>query len=111
MGEGILIKVVDVRYAKVQWGSKDENRFGNRRPNQEMQREYERAKQQFLCQRTGDVISPANPATQGFMEISSVGPVSPSGFDDAFLEDGPGEEKCGEKKDLSDVEGGERIPA
>ena len=61
-----------------------------------MQREYERAKQQFLCKRTGHVIAPSDPTAQGFIQVSPYKPVSPSGFDDTLLEKRPSEKKCGE---------------
>lgn len=44
MGEGVLIEMMDVRYAKVQWSHEDENGWRGRGPNQKVQREYKRAK-------------------------------------------------------------------
>ena len=76
-----------------------------------MQRKYKRAKQHFLGERTGDVVTPSDPTAQGFTQVSSFDPLLPSGFDDTLFEKGPGEEKCGERHDLGDVEGRERIPA
>ena len=40
MGEGVLIEMMDVRYAKVQRSHEDENGWRGRGPNQKVQREY-----------------------------------------------------------------------
>ena len=85
--------------------------MGRRGPNQEVQREQERAKKHFLREGTGDVITPADPTAQGFVKILSLGPMSPSGFNDTLFEEGPGEEKSGERDGLGNVEDRERIPA
>ena len=43
MGERVLIEMVDVTYAKVQWSHEDENDLGGRGPSEKVQREQKRA--------------------------------------------------------------------
>ena len=97
MGEGVLIEMMDVRYAKVQRSHEDENGLRGRGPNQKVQREQERAKQDLLGEGTGDVVAPSDPTAHGLIQVLPCGPLSPSGFDDALFEEGPGEEKCSER--------------
>lgn len=61
-----------------------------------MQGKEERAEKHFLGDRTGDEITPPDPATQGLMYIPAIDPLSPARVDDGPFEQWTSKDACGE---------------
>lgn len=103
-----LVEMMDVCYAEVKRREKDDP--GGRERGQEMQRHKEGAEQDFLRYRPCNIIPPADPAAEAFMETLASDPVLPSVFDGCFLEKWAGEEQSCQQQALCYLDSANRVP-
>lgn len=59
----------------------------------------------------GNVIAPADPAAEAFMQATTPNPFPPSRLDNSLFEERTGEQERGQKKGFCNVEDGYGVPA
>lgn len=104
-----LVEMVDMRYTKVQRCEEDDAR--GRQRSQEVQRHEERAEQYLLRDGSSDVIAPANPAAEGFVQSSALDPVPPPAFNHGSFEKRTSEEESCQQEAFGYFDDTNRIPA
>ena len=111
MREFVLVEMVDVGDAKVQWGDEDQHRERQDRPGVRVQRDDHGAEEDFLGERSCHEVPPANPAAERFVYLSSLDPLSQARINDGFFEKRSREEKGCEQDAFDDGKGADRIYA
>lgn len=130
MGQVVFVHMMDVCDAKVERGEEDDFRGGEE--TEEMQGNEKRPEDQFfgcgtLCRlvrepsrsfgggggegTNSDVIAPADPAAEAFMQAAAPDPLPPSRFDNAFFKERAGKEERGQEEGFGNVNDGYGVPA